>query len=123
MARVRFGFTAPCLIAILWIVAVSPLAARAADKPVRRGEIHFEPDANEQAAVPKPFRLERATFAFELKPRPSISDDVALSQVTFPSPVKTRAREESSGGSLGPPASGRMYRSKRVQVVHLGVDV
>jgi dienelactone hydrolase len=70
-------------------VAVSPLAARAADKPVRRGEIHFEPDANEQAAVPKPFRLERATFAFELKPRPSISDDVALSQVTFPSPVKT----------------------------------
>src|SRR5690242_629132 len=90
MARIRVGFTAPWLTAILWIVAAAPPTASAADKLVRRGEIHFEPVAQEQTTVPKPFRLEQATFAFEQKPQPSISDDVARSLVTFPSPVKTK---------------------------------
>ncbi|HEV2968703.1 MAG TPA: alpha/beta hydrolase family protein [Pirellulales bacterium] len=40
--------------------------------------------------MPKPFRLDAAAFQFERRPQNSISDDVSLSFVTFPSPVKTK---------------------------------
>ncbi len=90
MARIRAAGYGSTAVMVFCLVAGIPLAARAADKPSRHGEIHFAPDTQEQTAVPQPFRLERATFAFEQKTQPSISDDVALSLVTFPSPVKTK---------------------------------
>ncbi len=90
MAKIRL-FVCVALAAI----AAAPIAganARAAtiDQPIRKGEIHFEPGPNESNAVPEPFRLPLRTFAFELKPQASASDDVSLSLVTFPSPVTTK---------------------------------
>ena len=90
MARIRAACCGIAALIVFCLGAGIPLAARAADKPSRDGEIRFEPNAQEQTAVPQPFRLERAAFAFEQKPQPSISDDVALSLVTFPSPVITK---------------------------------
>jgi len=87
MARIGFAGIAPAASLIAWLVAAPLLSAAPAE---RRGEIRFEPDANEQAAVPKSFQLEARTFEFQQKSQPSISDDVSLSLVTFPSPVKTK---------------------------------
>ncbi len=56
----------------------------------RKGEVHFEPAANEDQAVPKLFRLPAATFEFTDAPKEDWKgEDVKLSLVTFPSPVKT----------------------------------
>lgn len=72
-------------------IAVSlRLLAGEVERPVRRGEIHFQPTEREGTTVPKPFRLEAKTFSFEQKPQLSISDEVKLSLVTFPSPVETK---------------------------------
>ena len=67
-----------------------PAAAATPEPPIRRGVVHFVPDPNEQTAVPKPFQLPAGTFAFEQTPQPSVSDDVSVSLITFPSPVKTK---------------------------------
>ncbi len=56
---------------------------------VRRGEIRFSPDPQEATAVPQPFQLEARTFAFEESPLPSVSDNVRIASLTFPSPVHT----------------------------------
>jgi cephalosporin-C deacetylase-like acetyl esterase len=56
---------------------------------IRKGEIHFEPTANQDQAVPELFRLPAATFEFAETPQPEWKGDVKVSLVTFPSPVKT----------------------------------
>ncbi len=61
----------------------------AAEPEIRRGEVRFEPVANEQQSVPEPFRLPSAAFEFEQKPQPSWQGNVAVSLVTFASPVQT----------------------------------
>src|SRR5437588_90115 len=90
MVRLRFATAAAGAMLIASLAATSALTAASVDRPERRGEIRFEPDAKEQTAVPKPFQLEAHTFEFRQQPQPSISDDVNLSLVTFPSPVKTK---------------------------------
>jgi dienelactone hydrolase len=90
MARIRFLGIASAAALIAWLAAGPPLFASSADRPERRGEVAFKPDANEQVAVPKPFQLKAQTFEFQQQPKLSISDDVSLSLVTFPSPVKTK---------------------------------
>src|SRR6266481_4178866 len=84
MARIGFAGIASAVSLIAWLVAAPPLSAAPVERPERRGEIRFEPDANEQAVVPKSFQLEARTFEFHQKPQPSVSDDVSLSLVTFP---------------------------------------
>src|SRR5262245_21976407 len=71
----------------LFLLPVS--AVRAEDSEIVRGEVHFEPVANEDTVVPAPFRLEARTFAFEQKPQPGWGPEVQVSLVTFPSPVTT----------------------------------
>lgn len=81
-----------CLVAatVCAIIARNGLAADEAT--TRRGEVEFQPDPQEQTAVPEPFRLERAKFTFEAKRQPAISDDIELWEITFPSPVKTDSK-------------------------------
>jgi alpha/beta hydrolase family protein len=71
------------------LVLPASSAAIAAEPPVRRAEVRFEPSLQEEIIVPKPFRLEAQTFAFEQKPQSTVSDEISMSLVTFPSPVKT----------------------------------
>jgi dienelactone hydrolase len=90
MARIGFAGIVSAATVIAWLAAPAKLVGASIERPERRGEIRFEPDANEQTSVPKPFQLDARTFEFQQKPQPSISDDVSLSLVTFPSPVKTK---------------------------------
>ncbi len=89
MARICF-FVCLAIAATISLLGASNSVAATVDRPIRRGEIRFEPDAKELTAVPKPFRLEPQTFSFEQKSQATASDDVSLSLVTFPSPVKTK---------------------------------
>jgi len=66
-----------------------PAADQAAQPKIRRGEIKFSPDEKESTIVPKPFRMEAATFKFEETPQPSAASELHWSLVTFPSPVHT----------------------------------
>lgn len=58
------------------------------EEPARSGEVSFAPTAAE-ATVPELFRLDRHTFTFQQKPQSTVSKSVAISEVTFPSPVET----------------------------------
>jgi dienelactone hydrolase len=90
MARIRL-FAGPFFtIVIASVASISPAASAIVAPPVQHGEIRFEPYSKEQSAVPKPFQLGAANFQFEQRPQNSISDDVNLSFITFPSPVKTK---------------------------------
>ena len=64
-------------------------SARADPPPIRHGQIQFTPAPNENQTVSEPFRLPSQSFPFDEQPQPSPSDDVAVSFVTFPSPVVT----------------------------------
>jgi dienelactone hydrolase len=76
-----------CLLAA---VLVATAAGAFADEPtVRHGDVQFTPVANESQVVPKPFQLAAQKFAFEQKPQTSWTEGVAMSLVTFPSPVVT----------------------------------
>jgi hypothetical protein len=55
----------------------------------RKGEIRFEPTAKDDLVVPERFRLPAATFDFTETQQNGWKGDVAVSLVTFPSPVKT----------------------------------
>jgi dienelactone hydrolase len=55
---------------------------------VRRGEVTFEPSADE-AELPELFRLEAHTFEFQQNLMPTVSRTIELSEVRFPSPVET----------------------------------
>lgn len=77
------------VLAVLLCVFARDQIVFAAETPgVRRGEVKFGPVANESEVVPELFRLTAADFQFEQKPQPW-QGDVAVSYVTFPSPVKT----------------------------------
>ena len=69
--------------------AVGAAGEQSAQPEVRRGEVRFAPDEKESTVVPKPFRLEAATFKYEETPQPSTVSDLRLSLLTFPSPVHT----------------------------------
>jgi dienelactone hydrolase len=90
MARLRLIVCAAIAAIVAGALPGTVATAATIDRPVHKGEIHFEPDANESNAVPHPFRLEPQTFQFEEKTQATASDDVSLSLVTFPSPVKTK---------------------------------
>jgi dienelactone hydrolase len=75
--------------AALALFLVPAHATRANEPQITRGEVRFEPVANESTVVPAPFRLEVRTFPFEQKPQPGWGPEVDVSLVTFPSPVKT----------------------------------
>lgn len=64
-------------------------AAIAGETPaVRSGEVRFEPAGDEQS-VPELFRLEAREFTFRQRPLPTVSKSIAISELTFPSPVET----------------------------------
>ncbi|HTQ40144.1 MAG TPA: alpha/beta hydrolase family protein [Pirellulales bacterium] len=71
------------------VMALPVVPGLADDVAPRQGQIHFEPVPDEAHAVPEPFRLAAQTFSFEQTALPKWSDDVAISTVTFPSPVVT----------------------------------
>src|SRR5262245_50984590 len=79
--------------ALRWIaalaVAICISVAVAAAPSVREGEVKFVPLAKEDRVVPEPFRLPAKTFAFQQQPQARWNDAVAMSLVTFPSPVVT----------------------------------
>jgi dienelactone hydrolase len=87
MTHSRSNFLKTGLLAVL--VATTAGVAFADEPTIRRGEVQFTPVANESQDVPKPFRLAAQKFAFEQKPQTSWTDGVAMSLVTFPSPVVT----------------------------------
>jgi len=71
------------------IILAAPVGAFADEATVRRGEVQFAPVASETQVVPKPFQLAAGKFGFEQKPQTSWTDGVAMSLVTFASPVVT----------------------------------
>jgi cephalosporin-C deacetylase-like acetyl esterase len=71
------------------LVAQCAVPTRAEDPAVHQGEVRFEPVADEQHVVPEPFRLVAQTFSFRQTPQPQYVGNVAVSLITFPSPVKT----------------------------------
>src|SRR4051812_37987160 len=96
MVRLRTS-TLLAIAAALATTAVSGwIRAATAERPVRRGEVRFQPAEKEETAVPKPFQLEARTFTFEQRPQLSISDDVKLSLITFPSPVETKYESDNT---------------------------
>ncbi len=86
MRLVQFAVTT---IAIAAIFLFQIASAETLEPAVRRGEVHFEPVAKEDTAVPEQFRLTPASFKFEQTPQPGWAGDVDVSLVTFPSPVVT----------------------------------
>ncbi len=93
----RRGLLATVCSVGLLILAVCRLApARAAAEAPRRGTVHFEPDAQEPTSVPAPFQLASHAFAYEAKRQPSLSDEIELWQITFPSPVKTASERNNT---------------------------
>src|SRR5262245_50831532 len=86
MIRTRFILRSVWLSALL---LTSFTAARGAEAPVRHGEVQFTPVDNEGQVVPKSFQLAAQKFAFEQKPQAPWTEGVAMSLVTFPSPVTT----------------------------------
>ena len=75
--------------AIVAPLIVSCTSTRTEPPSTRHGQIQFTPAPNENQTVPEPFRLPSQSFPFDEQPQPSPSDDVAVSFVTFPSPVVT----------------------------------
>jgi dienelactone hydrolase len=77
---------------LLLLISCVPLGAgssvQAAMHTVSRGQVHYQPPADE-AGVPQRFRLEAHTFPYDITSLGEIADDLAISLVTFPSPVKT----------------------------------
>ena len=75
----------------LFVVAAiaSPVSSGVEPQPARHGQIQFTPAPCEDQSVPEPFRLPPQSFPFDEQPQPSPSNDVAVSFVTFPSPVVT----------------------------------
>jgi cephalosporin-C deacetylase-like acetyl esterase len=79
---------AKCAFAALFFV-LSARTAGADDLNQHNGQVRFEPVPDEEHVVPEPFRLMAQSFYFDEVPQPQWAGDVAVSSVTFPSPVKT----------------------------------
>ncbi|MGD9645940.1 MAG: hypothetical protein AB7U73_09515, partial [Pirellulales bacterium] len=74
---------------VLLVSGVVGLDRARGDEPaVTKGTIKYEPPADEQG-IPDFFRLPAHAFDFEMKPLPSSSSKIAVSEVTFPSPMET----------------------------------
>ena len=72
---------------IAWIVFALP--CNAGEPNVVRGEVTFLPPANAES-IPAPFRLDKHTFAYELKPKFDLtSSGIEILSLTYPSPVKS----------------------------------
>ena len=70
------------------LTAAAVMTVRAEEPAPRHGQVRFESVADEQHVVPEPFRLPAQTFDFQ-QTSPQIMGEVAMSLVTFPSPVVT----------------------------------
>jgi dienelactone hydrolase len=81
-----FRLSKRCFVAALAFL-VFPIAAWG-DATERRGEIHFEPRADE-SELPEMYRLQAATFDFCQQPVKSTGTGYDVWQITFPSPVET----------------------------------
>jgi dienelactone hydrolase len=76
------------IISLFFATAIPAFAAEPEPKAIK-GEIAFVPPANPES-IPAPFRLEKHTFAYEMKPKFDLpSSGVEVLTLTFPSPVKT----------------------------------
>lgn len=85
----RFRAIGSVVLAALVGGGFAAATARAADSPEpRRGEVRFEPAADE-ARTPEPFRLAEHRFAFEERFGGDGPEGIEVSEVTFPSPVQT----------------------------------
>lgn len=69
-------------------LALCSVSAVATERLVARGEVAFEPVPNE-AELPELFRLEPRRFDFTQTPVRTVSQKIAIYDVTFPSPVET----------------------------------
>lgn len=72
----------------LLAVGLSAEFVRAADRQPIAGQVTFEPAATEEA-LPEIFRLGAHTFPFDQRFVDTVSTEMVLSRVTFPSPVTT----------------------------------
>lgn len=70
------------------LTILAPCPTSAAEATVRTGEVRFKPAGDEQS-VPDLFRLQSHDFSFRQQPLPTVSKSIAISEVTFPSPVET----------------------------------
>ena len=83
----RWGWTLASLATVFAVIA-APCAALANDKQAQRGTVTFEPAANESELADR-FRLQRHTFDYHLHPLPDIAKFIQISDLTFPSAMKT----------------------------------
>lgn len=74
-------------LALTCVIGVAP-AAFGADAEVASGVIQYEPPKDE-SAVPARFRLPAHAFAYEESLLGQMTEDLAISLITFPSPVVT----------------------------------
>ena len=79
--------------ALILLLAVRS-ETRAADA-VRRGEIVFTPARNE-SQLPRQFRLSGHKFSFQQQAIETVSNQIEISAVTFPSPVTTKHRNNNT---------------------------
>lgn len=88
MNDLRFQFVR-CGFFVLILAVCAPVIG-ADESAIRHGTAKFTPVADEDRVVPEQFRLTAHEFEFEQEPKLSWSDGVAMSLVTFPSPVVTK---------------------------------
>jgi len=81
--------------ALAGIGLLVPWGAAAEPAPVIRGVARFTA-TEEEARLPVRFQLPTHEFEYEIAPFPTISDRIALTTVTFPSPVVTEAPENNT---------------------------
>jgi len=79
----------------LLAVGLSTAFVHAADRQPIKGEVSFEP-ATTEGTLPEIFRLVTHSFPFEQRFVDSVSTEMVLSLVTFPSPVVTPATENNT---------------------------
>lgn len=91
--RYRYDFVVT-VIAALALIQGRGIAAERAPEP-RRGTVHFVP-ASDESAIAGRFRLPAHEFQYEEQLRPKVSDRIAISYVTFPSPVQTEFPENNT---------------------------
>ncbi len=76
---------------VMLMIFVLGLAAppwAAAERLAHSGVVHYEPTEHEANVAPQ-FRLDAHSFPFQESPLGQMTDDLAISFVTFPSPVAT----------------------------------
>jgi dienelactone hydrolase len=82
-----------CLL-VVWAGLCGPAIVLAVDPPIS-GEVRYVVPADE-SGVPARFRLPDHTFGFQQKFLDTVSPAISISEVTFPSPVKTPVEENNT---------------------------